>query len=232
MTGRIVDKSRQLHILLASLLVLSTSSVQPGEAATAQKGWTLEQTSEDSGRQQMYISDQAIRLNAKFLTLIIQAPKFGAIVFNDKNKRYVDLPYSQWSKRLKSDSKLPMKKIGSGERVAGLQTVQYLRDTGKPHKKQKIWVSTQLPLSRQLTDFVLNTVGLPTGLGLPVRMVSVYSDGRKEKTELNTISFKNAKLPPKIFELPSGYQKVKYEMELLVDKSSDSMGGAEDLFAP
>lgn len=222
---------RVFHFALLLIWLAVASCPQSAAAASTQKGWMLEQTSEDSGRQQMYISDQAIRLKAKFLTLIIRAPKFSAIVFNDKNKRYVDLPYTQWSKRVKS-SNLAIKKTASGEKIAGLQTVQYLRDTGKPHKKQKIWVSNQIPISRQLTDFVLNTLGLPTGLGLPVRMVSIYTDGRADKTELNTISCKNSKLPANIFDLPAGYKKVKYEMELLVDQGTDGMGGTEDLFAP
>lgn len=188
-----------------------------GYSAHRYKGWIIQQRSDQGGRSELFICADGIRITSKLMSCIVQAPKFDAVIFNEQTRRYVQMPYVQWLKRYDTGRKRVLKETPETAEIAGLMSRKYIQTSSKSQsKRQEIWTTRQLKISPALSDFVLRTIKMPAGLGLPVRMVYLYKD-RPPRVEFDTLSVKETRVPPAAFTLPKGYKKVDNEMELWLD---------------
>lgn len=194
-------------------------AAQAASAARCETGWEIEQRSEERGRTVIRITESSMVLSSKLMSAILTAPKFDACFFNESTRKYVLMPHSDWMKRYAAGKK-DMQGPFPGEKIAGFSTRKYTWKTKNRHKTMELWVTKDLPLSAPLQEFVSSTIGIPTGIGMPLRMVSKFDD-REPRIDMETKSIKKSKIPKSAFELPKGYKKCKNEMELL-------LGGEED----
>lgn len=204
--------------LIALVLLLSFCPPLPLQAAAS--GWFMQQKSDKSGRAEVWISPEGIKISSQLVSAIVKAPKYNAVLFNERTKRYFDVPYEDWSGRYKQNKRSINGPLASAK-IAGLNSKKYVCPPGKKnrHKTQEIWTTADLAISRQLTDFVLHNFGLPAGLGLPLKVVSVY-DNKTSRVDMDTVSVKKTSISPSVFQIPKGFKKVDNEMELLLNTDS------------
>lgn len=201
-------------------VILSLSFVGSAAfAAPADTGWVIDQHSEERGRTNIKWTDKSMVLTSKLMSAILVAPKFDATFFNESTRKYVLIPHSDWAKRY-APGKKAIKGPFPGEVIAGYKTSKYTWPTKNPHKSMELWATRDLPMSPPLQEFVSSTIGIPTSVGMPLRMVTKFDD-RPSRVDMETKTIKKSKIPKTAFELPKGFKKVKNEMELL-------LGGDED----
>ncbi len=188
-------------------------------AQSSETGWMLDQQSEERGRTIIKVTERNLVLTSKLMSAILASPKFDAVFFNETTKKFVILPHNDWAKRYASGKK-EIEGPFPGEKIAGLNTRKFTWRTKNRHKTMELWVTKELPLSTPLQEFVSTTIGIPTSIGMPLRMVTKFDD-RPAKIDMDTKSIKKTKFPLSTFELPKGFKKVKSEMELL-------LGGEEE----
>lgn len=92
-----------LTMLVSTALPLPTFADKTPAVDTKPSGatipaWVLNVNSNFAGTVLYYITPNAVRM--KFdklgLVMLIKGPKWNALVYNESNKNYVDLPYEHW----------------------------------------------------------------------------------------------------------------------------------------
>lgn len=233
---------------LALLAILATGS----HANAAEKtipGWAISINSNFAGTMMSYITANAVRMKFEKLGLlmIIKAPKWNALVYNDSNKNYVDLPYEHWktkfllrSKKVasKTESMLP-EKTGKTELIQGIKAYQVLvkkkrSKDDKPVLVAEVWIAQDVKAPPQFLSMMTNLIDIPIASGTPLRVFQLNNNSRQMVKVMDCYKVNKTSVPVSDFEPLKNYHKVKDEMALMLDEGDESAsdplgtGGATD----
>jgi len=173
--------------------------------------------------------------------MVTNAPDWTMDMYNEQNKKYMEIPYSHWQKRFSSmmgqhrgflgDKTLETKKVGKSKKICGFSAEQlYVHSAGPGAKAghEDLWVSKEINPPTQCTILLKEILGIPTDKGMPL-LVDHYGPENKKMTVWEAYKISNATLPKSTFVLPKGMKKVEDEMELLVgDDDLDMMTSDSD----
>lgn len=209
----------------------------------AAKGWVLKQNNNQTGSTTLYLTDNAIKASSKDYNFVISGPQMGVYAYNDAQKAYCESSLQEFekkfgSKSLQSSGKY-LKKGSKQKKIGGQTAQQYFlcvnhRTGSPPHvsfsEKQlrEVWLIEKPGLPQKIVDVCLSMCGLPQGFGLPVTVTRLLSDTQREQV-LDTLSIKKTQIASSTFDKPSGYRKVKKEIELLA--GSDGAQEITDLLS-
>lgn len=213
---------------IASLLVMIILAAHCGEALAAQpNGWLLRQSSRIAGNQVTYICPTGMKVDSLTYTTIVLAPKFTTTVYNKESKCYLARTYQELKSRLtrktpsSATSDVRKGKLGM---IAGLSATQFFLDKmkhGKKRTKIEFWVANDFALPTELLEYWAKTCEIPSGYGLPLRVVRFHNDGRTS-TLLNTVSCTRTAVSPSSWKAPTGYKQVRDEMSVLTGISTEN----------
>lgn len=219
-------------------LALFLIGCSPAFSAAPSKGWVLQQNNNQTGSTTLYLTDGAIRAKSKDFNFVISGPHMDVCAFNDKQKAYCESTLENFEKKFggknSQSSGKYLKKGPKRKKISGLHAQQYFlcvnhREGSPPHatfvEKQlrEVWLIEKTGLPQRVVDVCLAMCGLPKGFGLPVNVIRLLSDTQRESV-LETLAIKKTQIAASTFNKPTGYRKVKKEIELLA--GSD---GAEDI---
>jgi len=199
-----------------------TSKSGSGKASA----WVLDQTSDEAGRGECIIAKDGVRIKLKSLTAFVVAPKYDATIFDTSTKKYVELPYEEWSSKYRTRSPNTIQPTGKTETIAGLKSQCYLVPSKKVVKE--VWFTTDIPVKEDMCSFIATTMHLPGGKGMPLRMEVIRQSGRGQKVRVfDTLKLtKRDSIDPKTFQKPVGFKKVDSEYQLFVKEDTvKDMGG-------
>ncbi len=220
------------HTMFAALLAII---VMAPSGLTREKGkdcWVLTQLnpySPYSHSQIVLISPQGVQISASDVKFFMPAPKYDIAIYNITTQRYYAAPLKEWLSKYGaspfSKTGKYMRKIGSGK-VAGLSADQYymMHGQGKQAKRlREVWATTALGTDKQVSEILQHLCGLPEGsvTGVPLRVIRVVENGRDEMF-IDTLSVKNVATPKNAFKQPTGYTKVKSQLELMINYGQNS----------
>ncbi|MBX9878627.1 MAG: hypothetical protein K2Y22_09230 [Candidatus Obscuribacterales bacterium] len=228
--------------LIGVAMCLSSCSMVP------EKGWILHQTSPFAGEQIAYISRDGVKsVNPTMhITCIVRADNPKIIYFNDQTKVYSEQTIDEWkanlakrkagidgiAKVMGDPPQKTLKKTGELE-IAGIKATQYTEEGGTPPPAKPGGLGLQ-PTAKQDSELYFandisvpeafhlvshKSMSLPENKGVLLRMVVTTGDGEKV-TALDTTSFERQDLPPDTFAAPTGYKRVKNDMEVLMGEGA------------
>lgn len=228
---------------LAGMAILSSCSLVP------EKGWILHQTSPFAGEQIVYISRDGVKSEnpQMHLTCIVRTDNPKIIYFNDQTKVYSEQSLDEWQADLKKrkagvdgiakamgdPEPKPLKKTGDVE-IAGIKATQFTEEGGTPPPAKSRDVLGMRPTAKQDSEFYFandisvpaafhkvshKSMNVPENNGVLLRMVVTTGDGQKV-TALDTTSFERKDLGPETFAAPTGYKRVKNDMEVLMGEGA------------
>lgn len=209
------------HKSFLPLLMMPLIFCIPQDAA-AESAWLLQQVNTQAGKQTSLISPSALKLTTKSVNILMKAPKYDAIIYNESSHKFVELTYDKWTNRYKRDphnAVASATRTGKTQTIAGWKTEQYTRKMFHQHgDREEIWVSKDIAPQARFADVALTALRLPTGLGMPIR-VQTFRGDKLLSTTVDTIGCRKVKIKDSDFALPKGYTRAKNEIEVLLDSS-------------
>ncbi len=250
-----INLSTIAGIFAGIAICLSSCSLVP------EKGWILYQTSPFAGEQIAYISHDGVKsVNPQMnITCIVPAANPRIIYFNDKTKVYSEMTIDEFKANLEKrkagvdglgkamgeQTDKPLKKTGEVE-IAGIKATQYTEESAPvPPPKSRNVLGLEPTASGNSELYFANDISVPaafhmvahkpmnvpTNNGVLLRMVVSTGDGEKV-TALDTVRVERQDLPPDTFVAPTGYKRVKNEMEVLMGEGAgQAMEGLFNEFA-
>jgi hypothetical protein len=233
------------HSAIGLILVAACAGMP---SAWALPGFKLQQHSEFYGESIAEVSAKSMRLQSSRLglKLHVAAPSFAMTAVNDKNKQFAQIPLKQWTgfvmnrKSGTAPSLRGLLKRGKTT-ICGVPVEEYWLDGGMReavvNKAAKecwfngksynthYWVATTIHPPPKTYEIFSNALGMPSDLGLPLRMVQYNADGRAFTT-FDTKRIEKADINDKL-SVPAGYTKAADEMALLVGDSAQIAGISE-----
>ena|GEM_PF-2290502 len=223
-----------------------------------EKGWILYQKSPFAGDQIVYISRDGVKsINPQMnLTCIVRATDPKIIYFNDKTRVYSEMTIDEWKANLEKrqaaveglgkamgeQGQKPLKKTGELD-IAGIKATQYIEENapaGPPKSRNVLGLeptgtssaefcfANDIPVPAAFHLLSHKRVQTPTDKGVLLRMTSTAGDGTKI-TALDTTRFERQDFPADTFTAPTGYKRVKNEMEVLMGEGAGQ--AMESLFS-
>jgi hypothetical protein len=224
------------------MAILTSCSLVP------EKGWILHQTSPFAGEQIVYISQNGVKSEnpQMHLTCIVRSDNPKIIYFNDQTKVYSEQSIDEWQADLKKrkagvdglakamgeGEQKPLKKTGEVE-IAGLKATQFTEEGKNPSSKQdsEFYFANDVSVPAAFHLVSHKSMSLPENKGVLLRMV-VTTVGGQKMTALDTTSFERKDLGPETFAAPTGYKRVKNDMEVLMGEGAgQAMEGLFNEFA-
>lgn len=222
------------------------------EARGSAEPFSIDMKDQTVGRMSFQVSPSGAKVMTTNFTFMMLLPEGRLMLINDTAKRYAIFPPNVLKKKLQvyraeggkrhyHDDKefspySPWKVAGKPLLISGLHATKYTRfrtNGQKPPMDKKyieeIWFTRDVSIPEQVTDLLKTMVGsFPTDskLGFPIKMneVRIWQGGEQRALtpRLETIAFKR---PFKAkFEEPKTYKKVKDEMSVFMDDSSEDGG--------
>ncbi len=228
------EKRTAVRILTGAALILQCCTASQG----ADKDWTVSATSNYAGAVIAQFKPGSVKFNLeKFgLTMVTNGPDWTMDMYNEQNKKYMEVPYSHWQKRFSSimgqkrgflgDKQLETKKVGKSKKICGVAAEElYVHSVGPGAKPghADLWVSKDIYPPKQMTILLKEILGIPADKGMPL-LVDHYGPDNNKMTVWEAYKVSNATLPSSTFVLPKGMKKVEDEMELLIGDDMDMMG--------
>jgi hypothetical protein len=222
----------------------ASSKAAPG---LIKDGYTISQSSNFAGSVNTEVTANALhmRIGRLGLTIISKGPVWTAYVYNENNKNYVEVPKGQWDTRFSfartnglrvKEGKTPLesKKTGKTMTIAGFKAseVEVIREArpelGLPREvTTSIWIANDIIPPPSVSQLFCQHLNVPVQRGIPLRVFQKAKG--KMVSILDTISIKRGTIPPGAFEPMTGYRKVKDEMQLIMDDSTEDMIGGSTL---
>jgi hypothetical protein len=241
------------HKLIA-IVILAASFIGTGHChiALAKKaasntvpGWTIRQTSNAGGPILSEVSRNAVKISlAKYgWVFIAKAPGWNLLFINDRTKKFVNLPPTQWKNKFlvlqvgkgeasNGKSALFSRCTGKTMTIANLKAIEYAveretnseSDTGR-ERIAEVWTSPAVKAPLPVAEIVSKLIHLPDCQGIPLRAY-VKSNG-KMVSMLETIEIKEKSLLVSTFEPSQDWHEVHDQIAVMFGESSDSI--ANDL---
>ena len=95
-----------------------------------------------------------------------------------------------------------------------------------PIEETEFWVADDIKVAPRLGEIMTKPLGLPSGLGLILRIVEV--DRGKRIISLDTTKAEHLSISASVFAIPKGYRRVRNEVALVMEDSDEEM--VSDLF--
>jgi hypothetical protein len=239
---------------LAPLCVVFQLLVGSGSECTAKaappsssiSGWTITQSSNFIGFLACDMTPVGFRMKFDKLgiTLIAKAPLWQGYVYNDQSHKYCEMTMEQWTKRFtlgrtgnlkgkNGELLLVAKKTGKTSTILGLKSFEWkvFKKSPLPNEPEQLkmvfWLTPDISPPKQIGQIFSGFLQLPLQKGMLLR--ASHDNYGRIVPDLDTLEAKKATFQPAIFEPRKGYTKVKDEMQLIMDESTDDMiGGALD----
>ena len=223
---------RRLLVGISLVTAISTISVPIQTQAQNVQGWFIRQNSEYHGAIQLRASAKGTRLDAKNLSIFV-TPDSTAHVYNNDNKTFCQLSRQIWLDKysLGTTNGPPVK--GLSGVIAGHKCTQYfcgsfLKNATKPRFGYEFWACNDLGLPAQVANEYSALIGLPRGLGLPLKVIRHYpaKGARPARTTLflDTISVTPQVLTAAQLKAPVGYRQMPDEMDVILADELDELG--------
>ncbi len=150
----------------------------------------------------------------------------------------------QWTKRFtlgrtgslkgpKGELLLVARKTGKTTTILGLKANEWkvyrkpVTPGGKEELKMDVWISPEIGAPKQIEEVFSGFLRFPLQKGVVLK--ASHDNYGRMVPDLETLEVKKTAFQPAIFEPRKGYTKVKDEMQLIMDESTDDMiGGALD----
>jgi hypothetical protein len=236
-------------VLLSAAMPIPTfadkTPVAPKESASGEKtvpAWVLSVNSNFAGTVAYYITPDAVRM--KFdklgLLMLIRAPKWNALVYNDSNKNYCDLPYEHWKakfllrgKKVADKAVVTPVKTGKSKTIMGVKCYQVVVKRRDPKTKvdeivAETWIAKDIQTPPQFNSMMKTMLDIPVDSGTPMRVFQMAKTNNKMIMVMDC--FKANKIDVKVsdFQPLTGYKKVKDEMAMMLDEGDEPGAGADD----
>ncbi|RTL38081.1 MAG: DUF4412 domain-containing protein [Candidatus Melainabacteria bacterium] len=250
-----MDKRFVQKICLALSLIVSSATALPlpiyagktpvaDSKASSEKlipAWVINVNSNFAGTVLYCITPNAVRV--KFdklgLVMIIKAPKWNALVYNESNKNYVDLPYEHWKakfllrgKRVADKSVvLTPVKTGKKQSILGVPCYQVVVKRKDAKSKNEItmaeaWIAKDIQAPPQFNSMMKTMLDIPIDSGTPMRVFQMGKTSNKMVMVMDCYKAAKTEVKASDFVPLTGYKKVKDEMAMMLDESDDA--GADD----
>lgn len=212
----------------------------PTAPSTSSGIWKIHQTSDVAGmstEQDLVFSPEGSRCESKGsveITYVIhKSPDWHVTAFSKKTKLMYDTPIEQWKKDRKEqhDATVKMKegiggkdkdtpyKADGTETIAGMNATRYVSKSADGSTVEA-WLTEDIkPTYEQRGVFTKELDGLPEGHFM-LRMV-ITTDGEKSKALDTTKVEKLASVPSGLLDVPSGFKKVKKELDVVMGAGAD-----------
>lgn len=233
---------RQLATALLLASICCQSSILPVQAAK-KPGWALRQNSQTYGIVKCTLSADGIKMEMGNVKVAIVPPKWRFTFWNDQSKFYFEESLEDFEKRV------PKKKTPPGwirtltplnphvETISGMKSKNWRWQVLNPKNPNEFVLfydfacTESMGLPKRLTEVASICCYVPTGKGMPLRVIGSTPTGRK--IFLNTTFISKTMVDPEIFKMPKGYTKVRNEMEVLLKKPGTMMDeDVSDLYRP
>lgn len=251
-----MDKRFVQKICLALSLIVSSATALPlpiyagktpvtDSKASSEKmipAWVINVNSNFAGTVLYCITPNAVRV--KFdklgLVMIIKAPKWNALVYNESNKNYVDLPYEHWKakfllrgKRVADKSVvLTPVKTGKKQSILGVPCYQVIVKRKDAKSKNEVvmaeaWIAKDIQAPPQFNSMMKTMLDIPIDSGTPMRVFQMGKTSNKMVMVMDCYKAAKTEVKASDFVPLTGYKKVKDEMAMMLDESDDA-GADED----
>lgn len=246
----VTDQSMKSRQLTTALLVTGVFWSFGGEgiaastkatAARVQQGWVISQSSNFAGTVFSELTSNALRMKVGRLGLIFitKAPEWNAYVFNENTKNFVILPYGEWQKKLivsqgskfrdpRGQLKLESRSTGKSAKICNFRAQEYLVDRkGDPklgiptQRMTEIWIASEIKAPPQITQVFCSQLNVPSAKGIPLK--AIHRQNGRMVPVLETLTVQKKALPASLFEPMKDYKKVKDEVGLMMDESTEDM---------
>lgn len=230
-----------IFALLASFIC----SGSPG--LSAESGWSLNQTATSGaalgGGMTIYISPNGLRSYEpkSGVSLLTHGPNWTVYIFNTKTKRMFSTQLQPWLQSFKQRNLVGRFQGASWKRgnpngqVAGVRAYEFVMDKAPPVRTSSksingkiqqygaiqaasLWVASDIKTPQQVSDILCNLYGVPDTQRIPLRVT--LTQGGKTSTAVNTTTAARMNIPDNIFAVPTGYQMVKQDSDVFIDKES------------
>jgi len=235
-----------LSFIFVSFASASTSKTAPPRSAAPVTGWTITQSSNFVGFLAADMTATAFRMKFDKLgiTLVAKAPVWQGYVYNDQSHKYCEMTMEQWTKRFtlgrtgnlkgkNGELLLVARKTGKTSTISGLKAFEWkvYKKPTLPNEKETvkmvIWLTPEIFPPPQIEQIFSSFLNFPLKKGMVLK--ASHDNYGRVVPDIETLEVKKASFQPAIFEPRKGYTKVKDEMQLIMDESSDDMiGGALD----
>ncbi|CAN5494362.1 hypothetical protein BH10CYA1_BH10CYA1_24440 [soil metagenome] len=235
-----------LSMLVSAALPLptfadKTPAVDVKPAGATVPAWVLNVNSNFAGTVLYYITPNAVRM--KFdklgLVMLIKGPKWNALVYNESNKNYVDLPYAQWKAKFLLRGKrvadksivLTPVKTGKKQTILGVPCFQVIVKRKDASGKGDLtiaetWIAKDIQTPPQFNSMMKTMLDIPVDSGTPLRVFQMGKTNNKMIMVLDCYKASKTDVKVSDFQPLTGYKKVKDEMAMMLDEGDDP--GADD----
>lgn len=242
----------RIRLFVAGSLLLSFLNFPAVEGKGNTEPYSIEMKDQVIGRVSFQVTPSGAKVTTTTFTFMMLLPEGRFMLINDSAKRYAIFPPEVLKKKLQvykaeggkrhyHDDKeftpfSPWKLAGKPTLMSGLHATKYTRfrtNSKKPPMDktyiEEIWFTRDVSVPDQVVGILRTMAGsFPTDskLGFPIKVneVRIWQGGQQHKVtpRLETIAFKR---PFKAkFEEPKTYKKVKDEMSVFMDDSSEDAG--------
>lgn len=242
-----VYNSRQSAALLCLSATLSFSgssqaALAKGTSGQIQQGWIISQSSNFAGTVFSELTNNALRMRVGKLGLIVimKAPEWNAYIFNENTKNFVELPYKEWQKKLiisqgnklrdqRGQLRLESHSTGRTTKICKFRAQEYTVDRKgdaklgiPPLRMTELWIASDIKAPQQITEVFCSQLSVPAAKGIPLKAIHRNNGGRMVPV-LETLDVQRKAIPAQNFEPLKNYKKVKDEVGLMMDESTEDM---------
>jgi hypothetical protein len=216
--------------------------------AFCEQGYSITQTAKSGaalgGGMTLYISPQGMRTyEAKSgVSVLTHAPSWIVYIFNDKTKRVYSTNLQPWLDSFKRRNiggrfeGASWKRGNPNGAVAGVRAYEFVMDkppmlkttsralNGKAKNYQQIqsaslWVASDIATPPEVSKLICQFYGVPDCQRIPLRM-TVNEAGKPPQVAVDTSRVAKMNIPDNMFAVPRGYQPVKQDSDVFIDKES------------
>ena len=163
---------------------------------------------------------------------VFNPPNYQIFSFaNDENHTYCVVPLKTYLERHMEP--LGFDWIGK-KRLADVQLngrpCQTYRLLGSTHVEEEVVVTSSMGVNRPLEAAICNLFQIPTGLGLPLKIVQYRNSRKLHQVLLELVNLKQTEEPELSFNLTHTHKRVENQMQMLMTDSDGKTMALDDIF--
>jgi len=157
----------------------------------------------------------------------LKGPDFNLFkVFNPENKSYIETSVSQYATQWAPSIRYPkLDKVGKGK-MFQLDCEHYTGKTFRENVMIDAWFTNALSLDKRMSDSFAKLCGLPTGYGLPVRVLFKSSRGTEKIFEL--VKLDKTRVAVETLVVPKSYHFVKDQALFFLSDEDGTNSGVDE----
>jgi hypothetical protein len=232
-----VNMAIRCFLPLVLSLVIAVSLHAPIAAQVGPECWQIDYSTNFAGHIKLTFCDRAIAMNLeKFGVVIISnAPKWNSVVYNELNKRYMEVSNEQWRnsqfiekllrRQLSKAAKMQPEFTQETKLIEGFQTTHMIlkvkNSSGEMDESSELWVTPGLHVPSQFKQFLQIALGVSEQIkGTPLQISVIQKDLIDKSPHLvqALVAYKISKTANTgAFKALPGYKEVKSEINLLTE---------------